>query len=134
MNYRIIQGAENMRLEDVVRLLQTTYWAEKRPMEVTERAMGHSVCYGIFLEGSDALAGFARVITDYATTFYLCDVVVDPVCRGQGLGRALLVHILSQPEYRGLRGFLITRDAHGLYRKFGFETATDRVMVRTPKG
>ena len=133
MNYRIIQGAENMRLEDVVRLLQTTYWAEKRPMEVTERAMGHSVCYGIFLEGSDALAGFARVITDYATTFYLCDVVVDPACRGQGLGKALLGHILSRPEYMGLRGFLITRDAHGFYRPFGFETVNDRVMIRPPQ-
>ena len=130
MDYRIIEGAENMRLNDVVRLLRTTYWAEKRPMEVTERAMGHSVCNGIFLEGSDALAGFARVITDYATTFYLCDVVVDPVCRGQGLGRALLVHILFQPEYRGLRGVLITRDAHGFYRPFGFEIVGDRVMMR----
>ena len=134
MDYQIIEGLENMEIADIVRLLHTTYWAEKRPMEVTERAMGHSVCYGIFLEGSDALAGFARVITDYATTFYLCDVVVDPVCRGQGLGTALVSHIVSLPDYRPLRGFLITRDAHGLYRKFGFETATDRVMVRTPKG
>lgn len=133
MKHRIIEGAENMRLCDVVRLLRTTYWAEKRPAEVIERAMRNSACYGIALEGSDALAGFARVITDYATTFYLCDVVVDPACRGRGLGKALLGHILSQPRYQGLRGFLITRDAHGLYRPFGFEVVNDRVMVRPPQ-
>ena len=130
MTHRIVEGAENMELADVVRLLRTTYWAENRPAEVIERAMAHSDCYGVLLEGSDALAAFARVITDHATTFFLSDVVVDPALRGKGLGKALLAHILSQPEYRGLRGFLITRDAHDLYRPFGFEVVNDRVMVR----
>ena len=133
MDYRIVEGLENMELTDIVRLLHTTYWAKDRPAEVIERAASHSRCFGIRLPGDYTLAAFARVISDGATMFYLADVVVDETCRGQGLGRALLVHILSQPEYRGLRGFLITRDAHGLYRKFGFETASDRVMVRERK-
>ena len=133
MEYRIVEGKENIELCDVVRLLRTTYWAEKRPAEVIERAMQNSACYGIRLEGVDGLAAFARVITDYATTFYLCDVVVDSACRGRGLGKALLGHILSRPEYKGLRGFLITRDAHGFYRPLGFETINDRVMVRPPQ-
>ncbi len=133
MKHRIIEGAENLPLEDVVRLLRTTYWAENRPEEVIQRAMAHSACYGVALEGSDALAAFARVISDEATTFYLADVVVDPALRGRGLGTALLEHILSQPQYRGLRGLLITRDAHGLYRPFGFEVLNDRVMVRPPQ-
>ena len=133
MEYRIVEGKENIELCDVVRLLRTTYWAENRPAEVIERAMQNSACFGIALEGSETLAGFARVITDHATTFYLCDVVVDPACRGRGLGKALLGHILSRPEYMGLRGFLITRDAHGFYRPFGFETVNDRVMIRPPQ-
>lgn len=133
VEYRIVEGAENMKLEGVVRLLRTTYWADKRPVETIEKAMQHSACYGVYAEGSDTLAAFARVITDYATNFYLCDVIVDPACRGRGLGKALVSHILSQPEYRGLRGFLITRDAHGLYRPFGFEVVNDRVMVRPPQ-
>ena len=116
MEYRIVEGKENIELCDVVRLLRITYWAEKRPAEVIERAMQNSACFGIALEGSETLAGFARVITDHATTFYLCDVVVDP-----------------RPEYMGLRGFLITRDAHGFYRPFGFETVNDRVMIRPPQ-
>lgn len=133
MAYRIVEGTENMGLEDVVRLLRTTYWADKRPAETIERAMEHSACYGIRSEGTDGLVAFARVITDYATNYYLCDVVVDPACRGQGLGKDLVAHILSRPEYRGLRGFLITRDAHGFYRPFGFEVVNDRVMVRPPQ-
>lgn len=133
MDYRIIEGAENMRIEDVARLLRTTYWADKRPVEVIERSMQHSACFGICPEGSDDLVAFARVISDHATFFYLSDVVVDQTFRGRGLGKALVGHILSRPEYRGLRGFLITRDAHGLYRPFGFEVVNDRIMVRPPQ-
>ena len=133
MDYRIIEGAENMRLNDVVRLLRTTYWADKRPVEVIERSMQNSACFGISAEGPDDLVAFARVITDYATNYYLCDVVVDPDCRGRGLGKALVGHVVSHPSLAGLRGFLITRDAHGLYRPFGFEVVNDRVMVRPPQ-
>ena len=133
MDFNIIEGAENMQLCDVVRLLRTTYWAENRPAEVIERAMQHSACYGIQLEGADGLAAFARVITDCATNYYLCDVVVDSAFRGRGLGKALVSHIVSHPTLAGLRGFLITRDAHGLYRPFGFEVVNDRIMVRPPQ-
>lgn len=78
----------------------------------------------------DKLVGFARVISDYATTYYLCDVVIDVDCRGKGLGTALVSYIDSLPELQGLRGVLITRDAHALYRKFGFEVLNDRAMVK----
>ena len=129
MNYRILEGAENMRLDDVVRLLRTTYWAGQRPIEKIEASLRHSSCYGIWLEDEQKLVGFARVITDYATTYYLCDVIVDADYRGRGLGTALIAHIESRPEYAGLRGILLTRDAHGLYAKFGFETVSGRAMV-----
>ena len=133
MDYRIVEGAENMKLEDVVRLLRMTYWADKRPVETIEKSLQNSACFGVRVEGFDSLAAFARVITDYATNYYLCDVVVDPACRGQGLGKMLVGHIVSHPTLAGLRGFLITRDAHGLYRPFGFEVVNDRVMVRPPQ-
>ncbi len=130
MNYRIIEGAENMRLEDVVRLLRMTYWAGQRPVEKIEASMRHSACWGVWLEDEQKLAGFARVISDYATTYYLCDVIIDEAYRGRGLGTALISHIESRPEYAGLRGLLLTRDAHGLYAKFGFETVNGRAMVK----
>ena len=79
------------------------------------------------------LIGFARVISDYATSYYLCDVIIDPEYRHRGLGTALVSHVVTSPEYTKLRGFLITRDAHDLYRKFGFEVVDGRVMVKAPE-
>lgn len=130
MRYTILEGAENMRLDDVVRLLRTTYWAAQRPVEKIEASLRHSACYGVWLEDEQKLAGFARVITDYATTYYLCDVIIDEAYRGRGLGTALIGHIEARPEYAGLRGLLLTRDAHGLYAKFGFEPVNGRAMEK----
>ena len=132
MNYKIVEGYESMKLGDIAGLLKMTYWADKRPLEQIEKSCLNSSCYGTFLE--DRQVGFARVISDYATTYYLCDVIVDSEYRGMGIGTALVSYIESRPEYAGLRGILITRDAHSLYRKFGFEVLNDRAMVKGIKG
>ena len=130
MNYRIIDGADEMDSKEVAALLKTTYWANKRSLDTIEKSMRNSSCYGVYLEGEKKLAVFARVISDYATTYYLCDVVIDPACRSKGLGKALVSHIVSLPEYAGLRGLLLTKDAHGLYEKFGFEVVSGRAMIK----
>ena len=130
MNYRIVDDLDQMNLSDIIRLLKSTYWADKRSDEQIEKSARNSSCYGIFAEGEDKLAGFARVISDYATTYYLCDVVVDEVYRNKGLGTALVSYIESLPVYAGLRGILVTRDAHSLYRKFGYEVVDGRVMIK----
>ena len=131
MNIRIVDGIEKADLEGVVRLLRSTYWAKDRSVEQIGKSVRNSACYGVRLDADDRLVGFARVITDFATTYYLCDVVIDPEYRHQGLGTALVRHIVSLPEYCGLRGMLITRDAHDLYRKFGFEVLEGRAMVKS---
>jgi len=130
MNYRIIDGAENMKLEDIQRLLKLTYWADKRSPETVVRSVKNASCYGVWLEDEKKLVGFARVISDYATTFYLADVIIDPEYQRQGLGTALVSYVLSRPVYKDLRGILLTKNAHGLYRKFGFELNTERAMIR----
>ena len=130
MDYRIVDGSENIDISEVARLLRMTYWANKRSMGQIEKSMENSSCYGVYLDEEDRLVGFARVISDYATTYYLCDVVIDTAFRHMGLGTALVSHIVSLPEYDGLRGILITRDAHDLYRKFGFEVLNERAMVK----
>ncbi len=128
--YRILDGRENMDLQDIIRLLKSTYWADRRSEEQIGRSVLNSSCYGVYLEEEEKLVGFARVISDYATTYYLCDVVIDQDYRSKGLGTALVSYIESLPLYRGLRGVLITRDAHSLYRKLGYEVLDGRVMVK----
>ena len=133
MEFRIVEGSDKMSVEDIARLLKMTYWADKRSMDTIEKSVSNSSCYGVVSDDREKLIGFARVISDFATSYYLCDVIIDPEYRNRGLGTALVSHIVTSPEYVKLRGFLITRDAHDLYRKFGFEVVNGRVMVKTPE-
>ena len=89
MKYRIVDGYEKMKLEDIIRLLKMTYRADN-----------------------------------------LCDVIIDTEYQNKGYGTALVSYIESRPCYAGLRGILITRDAHSLYRRFGYEVLNDRAMVK----
>lgn len=91
--------------------------------ELLERAVAHSVCFGLY--DGDALIGFARAVSDLATYAYLTDVVIDESVRGQGLGRWLVACILAHPDFQNLRRIaLVTLDAQGLYEPFGFGTDT----------
>ncbi|MCR4567686.1 MAG: GNAT family N-acetyltransferase [Pseudobutyrivibrio sp.] len=130
MNYRIVSGAENLKVEEVHNLLKTTYWADKRSVELVSKAMSNSDCYGLFLDNKDELVGFARVISDHATMYYLCDVIIDANYRSMGLGKALVSYIESSPRYEGLSGLLKTKDAQGLYQKYGYEVANNRAMIK----
>ena len=132
MKFNIVEDLEKISTAEVERLLKMTYWADKRSIETIEKSMSNSSCFGVYADDLEKLIGFARVISDYATSYYLCDVIIDPEYRHRGLGTALVSHIVTSPEYSKLRGFLITRDAHDLYRKFGFEVVNGRVMVKSP--
>lgn len=113
----------------VHRFLQTSYWAENIPLEVVQRSIQGSLCFAVYQ--AERQIGFARVITDEATFAYLADVFIDEAYRGKGLIKWLMECILSYPTLQGLRRFMLaTRDAHGLYRQFGFSelTFTDRWM------
>ncbi|KQV56403.1 MULTISPECIES: GNAT family N-acetyltransferase [unclassified Duganella] len=94
-------------------------WAKGISLDLVERSMANSLCFGGFL-GSDQIA-FARVISDYTTFANLVDVFVLPEHRGKGYGKALMAAVFAHPELQGLRRFtLATGDAHGLYAQFGF--------------
>ena len=99
--------------------LASSYWAKGIPREVVERAVRHSLCFGAFEGGRQV--GFTRVITDFATHAYVSDVFVLPSHRGRGVGTRLMAAVMAHPDLQGLRRWtLFTRDAHALYRKFGF--------------
>lgn len=99
--------------------LTASYWAKGITREAVERSIAHSMPFGVY--AGDRQVGFARVITDRTTFAYLSDVFVLPEAQGQGLGKWLIEVITSHPELQGLRRWLLfTRDARGLYEKFGF--------------
>jgi GNAT superfamily N-acetyltransferase len=99
--------------------LTTSYWSPGVQMEVVRKAAAHSLAFGLYR--GDAQIGYARVVTDLATFAYLADVFVLEAHRGAGLGTWLIEIILAHPDLQGLRRFMLaTRDAHALYRKFGF--------------
>ncbi len=112
----------DIREMDVIRIhewLSNSYWAKGIPLQTVKRAMQHSLCFGVFQESRQI--AFARVISDYTTYAYLCDVIVDENERGAGVGKQLMTFILQHPQLQGLRKFsLATLDAHGLYAQFGF--------------
>ena len=103
----------------IAEFLSTSYWAAGIPRETVSRSLARSLCFGL-LDGERQI-GFARVISDYTTFAFLADVFVLPGYRGRGLGKWLIECVVSHPDLRGLRRWLLaTRDAHGLYRQFGF--------------
>ena len=104
----------------VHQFLTNCYWAKGIPREVVERSIQHALCFGIY-DGSGAQVGFARVVSDFSTVAYLGDVFVLESHRGRGLGKWMMQCILAHPALEGMRRWiLVTRDAHGLYKQFGF--------------
>ncbi len=105
-------------------LANRSYWAAGVPLDVLRRAIDGSLCFGLY--DRHRQAGFARVVTDGATFAYLCDVFVMESHRGRGLSKWLLECILAHAALQGLRRFVLaTRDAHGLYGRFGFTPLAD---------
>ncbi len=111
-------------LDLVHAVLRDSYWAQGIPRDTLERAIANSLNFGLYAPDG-AQAGFARVVTDRATYAYLADIFVVEGHRGRGLGVWLVRSVLEHPELQGLRRVaLATADAHGLYRRFGFDAAS----------
>lgn len=105
-------------------LSEESYWAQKRSQLTVSRSLENSLNFGLYK--SDDQIGFARVVTDFATFAWLADVFVLDEYRGRGLGNWLIETVVSYEPLQGLRRWILaTRDAHDLYRKFGF-TDIDR--------
>lgn len=94
------------------------------------KSIENSHCYGVYHQ--DKQVGFARVVTDEATVYYLCDVFVIPAYQGQGIGKKLVETITNAEKYEGMTGFLRTLDAHGRYEQYGFKREPENFMRRVP--
>ena len=109
-------------------LLSQTHWACKRGRDTVAKAIENSLCFGIIDEHGKQIA-FGRTVTDYATMFYVSDVVIDKDHQKMGLGSRFVEFIKSAPELKDLWGFLGTTKASGFYSKFGFEKKDDFFMA-----
>lgn len=109
-------------------VLTTSYWAEGRSREVVDASIGGSLCFGLYAD--DVQVGFARVVTDYATSALLSDVFVLESHRRKGLGKRLLEAVLTHPPLQTCSWTLFTKDAHDLYAQFGFERPMNERLMR----
>ena len=107
--------------ELVYSFISQSYWAKGIPVETMKKAIDNALCFGVYsTEGNQV--GFARMITDKATFAYLADVFILENFRGLGLSKFLVENIVSHPELQGLRRIMLaTKDAHGLYKQYGFK-------------
>lgn len=113
-------------------LTEHAYWAEGRTRATVERAIAHSLCFGVYAL-SGAQVGFARLVTDLTTAAHLTDVFILPGNRGLGLSKSLVAALIGHPELATVRRWtLSTADAHGLYAPFGFTAMQEpeRQMMR----
>ncbi len=118
--YEITTDPDRIDLDAVHAYLTRSYWAEGISKDLLTKAIAGSLCFSLFDGGRQV--GFARVVTDRATFAYLCDVYVLEEYSGRGLGKWLIEELQSHPDLQGIRRFvLVTRDAHGLYARFGFQ-------------
>lgn len=129
--YQISSDRDRLCPRRIWEMLSQNYWARERTLEEVEASILHSECFGVY--DRDRQIGFARVVTDYVTVYWLCDVVIDPEYRGQGLGTALVEYVDASRPWKGL-GILMSRDAQSLYRRFGYQPDKGTVMLRPSRG
>jgi GNAT superfamily N-acetyltransferase len=116
----VVRDLQPQDQEAVYRFLsEDAYWSVGMPRTVFDTALTNSLTFAAYT--GDQLAGFARVVTDHATFAWLCDVFVLPAHRSNGVSKMLMDAIMSRPDLKIVRNFMLaTRDAHGLYAKYGF--------------
>lgn len=106
-------------LDAITDMLSRAYWATGRTREMIARYVQHSLVFGVY-DGNRQI-GLARVVSDYTTFAWLCDVFIHEDYRGRGIGKWLMETVLAHPDLQGLRRWMLaTRDAHGLYHQYGF--------------
>ena len=119
--YEISTDTHRLNVEVVHNFLaEESYWSPGIPRAIVERAMQNSLCFGVYHRA--AQVGFARVVTDKSTFALLADLFILSAHRGKGLSKWLMRCVVGHEDLQGLRRLLLlTSDAHGLYRQFGFK-------------
>jgi N-acetylglutamate synthase-like GNAT family acetyltransferase len=123
-HFTISTDPARLDVDAIIDMLTRAYWAIGRPRERTERAIENSLVFGVY--NGHKQIGLARVVSDYSIFAYLCDVFIHEDYRAHGLGKWLIQTIMEHPDLRDIRRWvLVTNDAHGLYKQFGFTSIED---------
>lgn len=128
-DYIITDEKDKLQLEKIIELLKNEYWSRNWSVETIKKAMDSSVCFGVFYKGIQI--AYARCVTDNATMYWLCDVVVDKEYRNKGIAGALIHSIVTHEKFASLMGILSTNHSKELYKKFGFKLSTNGFMIKS---
>lgn len=130
--YELDDDRDRVDVDAVYRFLsEEAYWVPGRSRETVERLVRESTRVIAAYAPDGSLVGFARVGSDGSNYAWLGDVFVLEGHRGRGLGQALVREAVEDPARRDCLWYLNTRDAHGLYERFGFQPADPtRTMIR----
>jgi len=119
---------EDMNLDVIYNFIKNSYWGKNRTLEEQQIVLKNSINFGLFVDGNQI--AYSRVMTDYVFFAYLLDVFVLPEYQGKGYSKILITKILKYPELLKIdKWMLATKDAHGLYKKFGFEAVKNPTML-----
>lgn len=122
--FTISTDPARLDMDAICDFLARAYWSSTRPRERTERAIQNSLVFGMY--DGDKQIGVARVVSDYSIFAYLCDVFIHEDYRAHGLGKWLIQTIMEHPDLKEMRRWvLVTNDAHGLYKQYGFTSIED---------
>lgn len=123
-NYYISTDKTLLDKQKICNLLKDCFWSKNIPIEYVDRFIRFSLCFGVY-QNNNQLAGFGRVISDYTTYAYICDVIIDPLHRKKGLGNQLVKEMMSHPDLQGLKTWALhtTDEAKKIYLNSGFTTA-----------
>lgn len=136
--YLISTDKSKLNISVIHDFLSSSYWAENIPIEIVKKSIENSLCFGVYINDKEVSldgkqVGFARIISDFSTYAYLADVFILQEERRKGLSKWLMECILKHKELQQLRSIaLMTKDAQGLYEKYGFKINPypDRYMLK----
>jgi GNAT superfamily N-acetyltransferase len=123
-NLTLSADPERLDHDAICGFLSRAYWADTRSRATIERSLKNSLVFGVY-DGQRQVA-MARLVTDYATFAWLCDVFVQEEYRGRGIGKWLMESMLAHPDLQEIRRWILTsRDARDLYRRYGYTPLHD---------
>jgi len=119
--YTISSDKDKLQIDVIHKFLSNSYWAKEIPISIVKKSIENSLCFGVYHQNIQI--GFARIVTDFATFAYLADIFILENFRRKGLSKLLMKHIIEYPGLQKLRTWILkTKDAHDLYKKFGFDS------------